>query len=207
MKNLIIGAASFVIALLLIMTVYTFQGREARNEEIHDGLSNALSAAGEQMKESGAYESDGAFEAAFVENLMQQLDSSSNVEVSVLSADSEKGVISAEVTETYQHPNKEEGKVSCKRTLILDREDESLIQEKKSYPVSFYLDQYLKEEELYKSSILLEGEQIRQPQAPEKEEYIFVEWRDARTKEKAVFEEETGIHEDKIYYAVWKEEP
>lgn len=206
MKNLIIGAASFVIALLLIMTVYTFQGREARNEEIHDGLSNALSAAGEQMKEQGAYESDEAFETAFIQSLMQQLDSSSNVEVTVLKADSEKGIISAEVTETYEHPNGKEGKTSCKRTLILDREDESLIQEKKSYPVSFYLDQYLKEEELYKTSILLEGELLRQPQTPEKEGYIFLEWRDARTKEKAVFEEETGIHEDKIYYAVWKEE-
>lgn len=205
MKNIIIGAASFVIALLLIMTVYTFQGREARNEEIHDGLSNAMTAAGEQMKEGGAYESDAAFETAFLENLMQQLDSSSNVEVTVLRADSQKGVISAEVTETYEHPNGKEGKVSCKRTLILDREDESVAEEKKknSYLASFYTEQGLKEDSLYKTSLLLKGQRVKVPKDPEKEGYAFVEWRNARTNEKADFTE--GISQEEIYYAVWKE--
>ena len=81
MKNIIIGAASFVIALILIMTVYTLQGRENRSEEIHDGITNAMTAAGEQMKENGSYGSDEEFSAAFIENLMQQMDSASNVEV------------------------------------------------------------------------------------------------------------------------------
>lgn len=205
MKNIIIGAASFVIALLLIMTVYTFQGREARNEEIHDGLSNAMTAAGEQMKENGAYDSDEAFETAFIENLMQQLDSTSDVEVDILNADSEKGIISAEVTETYEHPNGEEGKVSCKTTLILDREDESVAEEKKknSYLASFYTEQDLKSDSLYKTSLLIKGQTVRVPKDPEKEGHVFVEWRNARTNEKADFEE--GISQEEIYYAVWKE--
>lgn len=205
MKNIIIGTASFLIAVLLILLVYTFQGREVRNEEIHDGLSNAMSVAVEQMKEQGAYESDGALEAAFLENLMQQLDSSSNVEVTVLQADSGKGVISAEVTETYQHPNGKEGKVSCKRTLILDREDESVAEAKKrnSYLVRFYTEQDMKEDSLYKTSLLIKGEKVNVPREPEKEGYLFVEWNNARTNEKADFTE--GICQEEIYYAVWRE--
>ena len=47
---------------------------------------------------------------------------------------------------------------------------------------------------------------ICEPQPPEKKGYTFVEWRDAMTNEKAVFAEENGIHEEKQYYAIWKEE-
>ena len=203
MKNIIIGAASFVIALLLIMTVYTLQGRESRSEEIHDGITNAMTAAGEQMKENGSYGSDEEFSAAFIENLMQQMDAASNVEVSILKADSEKGILSAEVTQTYQHPNGKEGKVSCMRTLVLDREDETLRQEQKSHVVSFYTERDVNEDSLYKTSLLPEGEKVKVPKAPEKEGYVFFGWKDAMTNENADFTE--GIHEEKVFYAVWKE--
>lgn len=203
MKNIIIGAASFIIALLLIMTVYTLQGRENRSEEIHDGITNAMTAAGEQMKENGSYGSDEEFSAAFIENLMQQMDSASNVEVSILKADSGKGILSAEVTQTYRHPNGKEGKVSCMRTLILDREDETLRQMKKSYVASFYTKEDETADSLYKTSLLTEGEKVKVPKAPEKEGYVFLEWRDAATGQSADFTEE--VFEEKVFYAVWKE--
>lgn len=205
MKNIVIGTAAFIMALLLIMIVYTFQGRETRNEEIQDGISNAMTAAGEHMKEDGAYDSDQEFEAAFVESLLQQIDSSSNVEVTVLKADHEKGIISAEVTETYQHPNGKTGKVSCKRTLILDREDEKIAEErkKKSYLVTFYAEEDLKDENLYKTALLLEGQTIKVPKNPEKKGFIFVGWKNARTNEMADFTE--SVYQEELYYAVWKE--
>lgn len=204
MKNIIIGAASFLIAILLIMVVYTVQGRETRNEEIQDGLSGAMTAAGEQMKETGAYGSDKAFAAAFTENLMQQMDSVSDVTVSILEADSEKGIISAEVTQTYQHPNGKEGKTSCMRTLVLDRENEELLQLKKSVIAVFYTEQDLEEDHLYKTQLLLEGEKINVPKDPKKDGYVFVEWRDAKTEERADLEA-GAPKEDTYYYAVWRE--
>lgn len=203
MKNIIIGAASFVICLLLLFTVYTLQGRENRSEEIHDGITNAMTAAGEQMKENGSYGSDEEFSAAFIENLMQQMDSASNMEVSILKADSGKGILSAEVTQTYRHPNGKEGKVSCMRTLILDREDETLRQEQKSHVVSFYTERDVNADSLYKTSLLTEGEKVKVPKAPEKEGYVFLEWRDAATGQSADFTEE--VFEEKVFYAVWKE--
>lgn len=201
MKNIIIGAASFVIALLLIMTVYTLQGRETRNEEIQDGLSNAMTAAGEQMKETGAYESDEELAAAFTEHLMLQMDSASDVDVTILGADHEKGVISAEVAETYTHPNGKEGKASGKRTIILDRKKEET--EKGSHNVKFYLDSTQTEETLYKTATLKEGEPLTEPQEPEGEEgKQFAGWKDAGTGQMAVFG--AGILEETILYAVWR---
>ncbi|MCI8327441.1 MAG: hypothetical protein HFI37_06665 [Lachnospiraceae bacterium] len=155
------------------------------------------------MKEPETYKSNESLEAAFLGNLIQQLDSSSEVEVHVLKADKEKGIISAEVTETYRHPNGKEGKVSCRRTFVLDQRDESLLREKKSYLINFYAEGDLKEDNLYKSSLLLEGEEIKEPKVPEKKEHIFLEWRNARTHEKAEFN--GGVYQEENFYAVWTE--
>lgn len=201
MKNIITGISAFLILLLLIMTIYTIQGKTVRQEEIQDGIDTALKTAGEELKEAEAYASDEELKGAFVEHLMLQMDSASDVDVTILGADHEKGVISAEVAETYTHPNGKEGKASGKRTIILDRKKEET--EKGSHNVKFYLDSTQTEETLYKTATLKEGEPLTEPQEPEGEEgKQFAGWKDAGTGQMAVFG--AGILEETILYAVWR---
>lgn len=200
MKNIIIGVSSFIVLILLVLTLYTIQGRAGREEEIQDGLSNAMKAAGEGMRKGGPYESREAFEAAFVENLMQELDSASDVEAAILTADHEKGIICAQLTETFQHPNGKTGKVSCQRTLFIEKEAPE--EEKKCYTATFYLDQDFTPENLYKTVLVLEGEQIKAPAAPQKEGAVFAGWKSVSTGEAADFTKE--VHQEEAFYAVWR---
>lgn len=204
MKNLVIGTASFLVAILVVMTIYTIQGREARKEEAHDALSAAVESAVEELEYAQAYETNADLEAAFVENLMQQLGSASDVEVSILKSDHEKGLLSAEVTQTYSHPNGKQGKVSCQRVYLLDQKDESLVEKQQSYRVRFYLDRNLNEDDLYKTDILLKGQMAKTPENPKKDGHAFVEWRNAHTNAKADFSH--GIYQEEVYYAAWREE-
>ena len=52
------------------------------------------------------------------------MNSTSEVEVAVLNADEEKGILSIEVTEHYTHPNGSRGNVSEVRTVIFEKEEE-----------------------------------------------------------------------------------
>lgn len=203
MKNITIGIGSFIIILLLILILYTMQGRGAREEEIKDAITNAMESAGEQMKENGAYGTDQELEAAFVENLMQQLDSVSDTSVTILKADHEKGLLSAEVTQTYQHPNGKTGKVSCVRTVILDRQDEVLRQKSKQHTVRFYYGKDTEEKECYKTITLWDGEDLSSIKDPQdKEGRTFAGWVEEKTDQKVIFP--VKIVEDKVYYATWR---
>lgn len=200
MKNVVIGFASAVIILLVILILYTIQGKETRNEEIHDSIETAMTNTAEKMKEED-YKTDEEMTAVFLENVLQGTDSVSDVEVNILTADAKKGILSAEVTEVYQNPNGEEGKASSVRTVILDKQQPETKEER--YTATFYLDEEMSQEQLYKTVTLTKGERLRQPKKPEDNKKDFVEWRDAQTGQKAEFDKE--IREDKTYYGVWKE--
>lgn len=91
MKNLITGLAAFIIVILLLLTLYTIQGKTERKTEIQDGITTAMEAAGQKTKEEGNYTNNDEFQAAFIENLMLQMDSDSDISVTVLKADYQKG--------------------------------------------------------------------------------------------------------------------
>lgn len=202
MKNLITGLAAFVIVILLLLTLYTIQGKTERKTEIQDGITTAMEAAGQKTKEEGNYTNNDEFQAAFIENLMLQMDSDSDISVTVLKADYQKGILSAEVTSAYKHPNGNPGRVSCKRTIILDQQEDS-IKEKNRYSEIFYLDKKRRDEDLYKKVTLTEESDLIEPQKPEDEDgRTFSGWINAETGEKADFSQK--ITSDVIFYADWR---
>ena len=78
-------------------------------------------AAAKMAEEENTYQDNEAFRAAFVENLLLQVDSASHLKVRVLMSDYEKGLIQAEVIETYKTPNGKEKAVSQTRTIVLEK--------------------------------------------------------------------------------------
>lgn len=122
MKNIIIGVATAVITVLLILCIYTLQGDTVRKNETADAITQAMeNAAAKMEEEENTYQDNEAFRAAFVENLLLQVDSASHLKVRVLMSDYEKGLIQAEVIETYKTPNGKEKAVSQTRTIVLEK--------------------------------------------------------------------------------------
>ena len=122
MKNIIIGVATAVITVLLILCIYPLQGDTVRKNETADAITQAMeNAAAKMAEEENTYQDNEAFRAAFVENLLLQVDSASHLKVRVLMSDYEKGLIQAEVIETYKTPNGKEKAVSQTRTIVLEK--------------------------------------------------------------------------------------
>ena len=106
------------------------------------------------------------------------------------------------MTSSYKHPNGNPGRVSCKRTIILDQQEDS-IKEKNRYSEIFYLDKKRRDEDLYKKVTLTEESDLIEPQKPEDEDgRIFSGWINAETGQKADFSQK--ITSDVIFYADWR---
>lgn len=200
MKNLAFGVISFFICISLIICIVTIQGKDTRKQETQEAVSNALKAAGEELKKD-TYTSNEEFEAAFMELFLAQINSASNVTVTILESDYEKGILSVEAVETYTHPNGKTGKVACQKTIILERSKDEIPD---ICTVRFYTENSIKEENLYKSYTLTKGEALKEPKAPSGEGRTFLGWVNAGTDEPADF---TNTAEESMnFYAVWREE-
>lgn len=121
MKNAIIGFCSIIILLLAGMAISTAEGRTMRQNELDSTLSSVMVQSMEVLTMSKDYEikNEEAFASDFIQNALVRMNSNSKYEVEVYSIDTEKGILDAEVTETYTQlflP----GKVTTRKTVVLD---------------------------------------------------------------------------------------
>lgn len=194
MKQTIFGLVCMSIITFLLMMLMTVYGRNLRQTETEHTLAEAVDAAMSNLMERQAYaiEDKETFVADFLQALLVQINSTSDVKVSVLDADEEKGILSVEVTETYHHPNGSVGTVSAVRTVLFDREEEE-------QPVYHTVNFYTADEELYKSYTLPDNSVCPMPVPPEKEGKNFRHWRfvaggSGRAEETSItYAEERGI--------------
>lgn len=122
MKQLIFGVTAGMLLVLFLGVVIAVQGRTLRQDETEQSLGSAIQNVMEQLAEKKNYAFSDREEliADFLEALLIQINSDSDIEVTILKCRREKGLLSVEVVETYHHPNGKEGKVSARRTMILD---------------------------------------------------------------------------------------
>ena len=117
MKNIVIGVAAAIVLVLLLFCIYTLQGDATRKTESSDSITQAMeNAAAKMTEDEEVYTGNEEFRTAFVQNLMLQLDSASDVKVKILMSDYQKGLIQAEVTQHYKTPRGgiHETKSGCK---------------------------------------------------------------------------------------------
>lgn len=128
MKQMVFGLTLTAILGIFIALILTVQGRNTRQNELSQSIDSAMKTAMEQAALDDAQISGNqeAFMAVFLESLLVQCSSDSDITVNVLELDLEKGLFSVEVKEAYLHPNGKEGTVSVTRTVILDQEAEDL---------------------------------------------------------------------------------
>ena len=172
MKRIVQGSVFMFLGVLLVLIILTNIGRGSRESETRTALAEAIDTTMSSMFENHTYASSGdrdKFVADFLEALMLQMGSDSEVEVSVLNADPKKGILSVEVTEHYTHPNGNTGSVSEVRTVLFEKEEEE-------EPVRHQVEFYLSDGVLYKKYELLEGEVCSIPVAPKQEGKSFTGW-------------------------------
>lgn len=172
MKHILYGLVCMGIVVFIAVIALTLQGRTLRDGEAKQALAESVDGALSNLMENNAYpiENGDLFAADLLEALLAQINSTSDVTVSVLEADFVHGILSVEITESYRHPNGSKGTVSACRTVIFDREQK---EEEKSYQVSFYT----RDTELYKTYTVMENGYCNMPAAPQIPGKTFKSWR------------------------------
>ena len=203
MKNVILIVINMLTAVLTFAILMTLDARSAREQELTGNLSSVTEEAVENLMQRNNYEIADyqCFIADLMENLAVTLDTESDILVKIMKADIEKGILSLEVIEKYQHINGRYGTVSCQKTVIFNQLEKT---EDVWYKVKFYLskDDFINKKDYYKAYSVMAGDMIIQPKSPVKDDYIFKGWFDENGN-RADFSRE--VSQDICYYAQWQQ--
>lgn len=205
MRNVVMMAVSAILGVLSLMIVMSLAGRSNRSMELKSNLSSVVEETVEEMLNTGKYniENINQFIGDLAENLSTVLDSDSELKVSVLQADKEKGILTVNVTEEFKHPNGNQGSVETVKTVILDgMESETETAEMEQYAVTFYLskEQMNDGEECYKKYLVDAGKNVVAPKNPSDEDKTFAGWKDGNDY---LADFSVPVEQDVAYYAVW----
>jgi hypothetical protein len=127
-----------IILILVIFCGITVNSRSAREDEVSQGLEEALDATIHTLFAEKSYQvtDKTEFVSDLIQGLLLNIDSNGAITVNVLKADEEKGLLSVEVVDTYKHVNGKTGTVSCQRTVFFDTKEVKAID---FYHVYLYL--------------------------------------------------------------------
>ncbi len=125
MRNMLIAFIAALCALVIILTGFTIHGRSSRQVELDNALKSAMEdAMTSLMYEEGGPQTEDEWKAAFLQYLAIQINSASDLTVTFLEADMEKGILSVEATLTWVHPIGTPGSVSSVMTAIMEEYEE-----------------------------------------------------------------------------------
>ena len=168
MKQIISGIIMTAIAFMVIISVMTISGRGIRKNELEKALEHAAEQAMKELeKQTDSEVSREEMLETVLENLSMGLESDSEITVSVMAANPEKGILSVRAEGVFQNPLGKPDKVTVEKTLIL----ESYHLEKKGMVTITYQ----VEGKSYKVYSLVTGSEIPVPVNPEED---FLGWMD-----------------------------
>lgn len=195
MKHMVYGIVLLAIAFMVIAGVMIVSGKDVRENEADKALNTAVEQTLEQLKKYGGYEIANAQEliADFQQALLLHISSDADLEVKILAADTERGILDVKITETYQTINAKKKQAVCRKTVILEE-----YSEKRSYcMVEFRMDGAV-----YEKYSLYQGSVIVNPKKPQKAGCVFRGWRKA--KGNGWLTDGMAAEEDIIFEAVFE---
>lgn len=175
MKNAITGFGILILIIMTVSIIFSIDSRSIHKQEAEKALSQSIENTLSSLYEKKIYSVESSDELIndFTQALLNQIESSSELTVNVLSADYEKGLLSIEVIENFKYPNGKLGKVSAVKTVILDQEEKQTNDEKDhSYTICFLLP----DNEIYKSYVIKEGDKLIAPKNPDIDGKSFLYW-------------------------------
>ena len=121
MKKSIMAILSMFIIITSFLISFTLHGRNARQTEIDNALMTSMKQAMETLLVvEGKPASEEEWKVMFLQSLVTQIESESDLTVNILEMDMEKGILSVEAVLTFRHPIGTEGTVSAFRTIMLE---------------------------------------------------------------------------------------
>ena len=169
MKYTIYGISLSAIAVLAVVAVLVFSGRNVRKNEVETALNTAVEQSLEQLKSKKGYEikSQQELVAEFNRMLLLQVESDAGLQVDILTADAQKGALDVKVTETYQNILGNPEMVTCRKSVII----EEYVEKKAYFTVTF-----LVEGEVYHQYTVCQGGTVVLPAVPKADGKAFSYW-------------------------------
>lgn len=169
MKHMIYGITLLAMAVMVVAGVMIVSGKDVRENEADKALNTAVEQTLEQLQKYGSYEIGNAQEliADFQQSLLMHISSDADIEVKILAADEEKGVLDVQVTETYKTVNAKERQAVCRKTVIL----EEYTDRREYCMLEFRMDGGV-----YDKYSLYQGSAIVLPEEPSKAGRMFRGW-------------------------------
>ena len=169
MKHTIFGISLAVIATLVIVVVLGISEQNVRKNEMETSLNMAVEQSLEQLKIDKVYEI-GTYQeliADFNQSLLMQMESDADLQVDILAADIEKGVLDVKITAYYQNILGQEKKAVCRKSVILEEYSEP----RPYYTVTFFVDG-----DIYDRYSICKGGKPILPVQPKKTGKVFRYW-------------------------------
>ena len=121
MKKVLMSVFSMLIIIIFFLIFFTIHGRNARQVEIDNALNTSMKEAMDVLLlEDGRPSSEEEWKMMFLQNMVSQIESESELTVNILEMDMEKGILSVEAVLTFKHPIGTDGAVSAQRTIVLE---------------------------------------------------------------------------------------
>ena len=111
-------------------TLFTINNYYTRKNEVEKSLTYSIEKAAKKIKleKNNGELNQQAVEGEFLQNLIVEIDSDSNIQVNILSCDVNKGILDVDVIETYKWFGLDK-KVNIRRTVILENSIDSSSEE------------------------------------------------------------------------------
>lgn len=179
MRKIIIGVTMTCFIVIGIVILMTLDGRNIRESEVYDSLTTAVESSMQTLMIDNTYtiQNTDEFVADFLEALMTQIESDSDISVNVIDVDVNKGLLSVEVVEEYTHPNRSKGSVSCVKTVILEKDAKKDNNTKSFFSITYYVRENKDTEAVvYKQYTVEKNSKIIIPTEPSMNGKTFLYW-------------------------------
>ena len=123
MKKMIMAFVASIVIVLIVLIGFTIHGRDFRQTELNNAMNSSMKSAMKVLLiEEGGPKTQEEWEQMFVQSLVVQIESDSELTVHIgEDSDMEKGILTAEAILRFRHPIGTTGTVSTGiRTIILE---------------------------------------------------------------------------------------
>lgn len=185
MKYVIKGSIMAAITFMVIVAVMIISGRSVRENELENTLDHATKQAVEYLRKNPRINRQ-QFQQRFKESFEMGIASDSEIAVSIVKADTEKGILSVHAEANFQNCLGKKEKIEADKTVILEKYQ---LEKKKQYTVEYKVG-----ETIYKVYELTEGSKIPVPSNPDGD---FKYWMDENGQK--VSPEEIQLESDRTF--------
>lgn len=178
MKKIILCLSFFSIVVAVLSIIFSLDSKSLRQQEVKESLRSSLSSTANAIFEKKDYTvaNKEEFLADFMQGMLLQIESDSEVTLNILDCDEQKGIISVEAIEKFKYPNGKTGTVSAVNTVILERKETSqAVNDQQTFIITYFMPGE-NEMQIYKKFELQKDEKLIIPGDPKEEGKTFKGW-------------------------------